>query len=131
MKEQKKNKGSVLVAESAYNAQNAQFGLVMFATTGLQFVLKMFKKTCCYLGENFFDSELQRFNRYYSTVLEVVFDRAWLSSRYFSTVLEVSLYRARCIFRPYSKYVLSEFDVCFEFVLNHNPCLDCLFLVKH
>ena len=28
-KEQKKNKGSVLVAESAYNAQNAQFGLVM------------------------------------------------------------------------------------------------------
>ena len=30
MKEQKKNKGSVLVAESAYNAQNAQFGLVMF-----------------------------------------------------------------------------------------------------
>ena len=30
-KEQKKNKGSVLVAESAYNAQNAQFGLVMSA----------------------------------------------------------------------------------------------------
>ena len=29
MKEQKKNKGSVLVAESAYNAQNSQFGLVM------------------------------------------------------------------------------------------------------
>ena len=29
MKEQKKNKGSVLIAESAYNAQNAQFGLVM------------------------------------------------------------------------------------------------------
>ena len=28
-KEQKKNKESVLVAESAYNAQNAQFGLVM------------------------------------------------------------------------------------------------------
>ena len=28
-KEQKKNKGSVLVAESACNAQNAQFGLVM------------------------------------------------------------------------------------------------------
>ena len=28
-KEQKKNKGSILVAESAYNAQNAQFGLVM------------------------------------------------------------------------------------------------------
>ena len=28
-KEQKKNKGSVLVAESADNAQNAQFGLVM------------------------------------------------------------------------------------------------------
>ena len=28
-KEQKKNKASVLVAESAYNAQNAQFGLVM------------------------------------------------------------------------------------------------------
>ena len=32
MKEQKKNKGSVLVAESAYNAQNAQFGLVMKKT---------------------------------------------------------------------------------------------------
>ena len=31
MKEQKKNKGSVLVAESAYNAQNAQFGLVRCA----------------------------------------------------------------------------------------------------
>ena len=30
MKEQKKNKGSVLVAESAYNSQNAHFGLVMF-----------------------------------------------------------------------------------------------------
>ena len=30
MKEQKKNKGSVLVAESAYNAQNAQFGLLTF-----------------------------------------------------------------------------------------------------
>ena len=29
-KEQKKNKGSFLVAESAYNAQKAQFGLVMF-----------------------------------------------------------------------------------------------------
>ena len=29
MKEQKKNKGSVLVAESAYNAQSAQFGLAM------------------------------------------------------------------------------------------------------
>ena len=28
-KEQKKYKGSVLVTESAYNAQNAQFGLVM------------------------------------------------------------------------------------------------------
>ena len=29
MKEQTKKKKSVLVAESAYNAQNAQFGLVM------------------------------------------------------------------------------------------------------
>ena len=29
MKEQTKNKGSVLVAESAYNSQNAQFSLVM------------------------------------------------------------------------------------------------------
>ena len=29
VKEQKKNEGSVLVAESAYNSQNAQFGLVM------------------------------------------------------------------------------------------------------
>ena len=28
-KEQKNNKGRVLVAETAYNAQNAQFGLVM------------------------------------------------------------------------------------------------------
>ena len=33
-KEQKKNKGSVLVAESAYNAQNAQFDLVMRAANG-------------------------------------------------------------------------------------------------
>ena len=30
MKEKKKKKGSVLDAESAYNAQNAQFGLVIF-----------------------------------------------------------------------------------------------------
>ena len=30
MKEQTKNKGSVLVAKSAYNAQNAQFGLVIY-----------------------------------------------------------------------------------------------------
>ena len=29
MEEQKNNKGSVFVAESAYNAPNAQFGLVM------------------------------------------------------------------------------------------------------
>ena len=29
IEEQKKNKGSVLVAESACSAQNAQFGLVM------------------------------------------------------------------------------------------------------
>ena len=29
MKEQKKNKGSVRVAESPYNSQNAQFGPVM------------------------------------------------------------------------------------------------------
>ena len=29
MKEEKKKKGSVLFAESAYNSQNAQFGLVM------------------------------------------------------------------------------------------------------
>ena len=28
-KEQKKNKGSVLVAESTYNTQNAQFGLLL------------------------------------------------------------------------------------------------------
>ena len=35
-KEQKKNKGSVLVAESAYNAQNAQFGLVMKVTEYLK-----------------------------------------------------------------------------------------------
>ena len=28
-KERKKNKGSVLIVESAYNAQNAKFGLVM------------------------------------------------------------------------------------------------------
>ena len=34
-KEQKKNKGSVLVAESAYNAQNAQLGLVMIIRTFL------------------------------------------------------------------------------------------------
>ena len=31
--EQKKNKGSVLVAESAYNTQNAQFGLVVHEKT--------------------------------------------------------------------------------------------------
>ena len=36
MKEQKKINGSVLVAESAYNAQNAQFGLVMLSTESNQ-----------------------------------------------------------------------------------------------
>ena len=30
MKEQKKKKGTILIAESTYNAQNAQFGLVMY-----------------------------------------------------------------------------------------------------
>ena len=29
MKDEKKNKGSVLVVESAYNSQNAHFGIVM------------------------------------------------------------------------------------------------------
>ena len=38
MKEQKKNKGNVLVPESAYNSQHAQFGLVME-------VEKLFKNT--------------------------------------------------------------------------------------
>ena len=38
MKEQKKNKGSVFVAESAYNAQNAQFGLVMSSREGTKTV---------------------------------------------------------------------------------------------
>ena len=37
-KEQKKNKGSVLVAESPYNAQNSQFGLVMRAAIGASVV---------------------------------------------------------------------------------------------
>ena len=32
MKKKKKNKGSVLVAESAYNSQNTHFGLVMIFT---------------------------------------------------------------------------------------------------
>ena len=35
IKQQKKNKGSVLVAVFAYNAQNAQFGLLMFLFLGL------------------------------------------------------------------------------------------------
>ena len=39
-KEQKENKGSVLVAESGYNAQNAQFGLVMF-------LIKLWEKKMC------------------------------------------------------------------------------------
>ena len=38
-KEQKKNKGSVFVAESAYNEQNAQFGLVIVISTFLGFLL--------------------------------------------------------------------------------------------
>ena len=40
-KEQKTNKGSVLVAESAYNAQNAQFGLVMLFTGSHIFIFKV------------------------------------------------------------------------------------------
>ena len=43
MKEQKKNKKSILFAESSNNSQNAQFGLVMFnsskmSTTFLKFI---------------------------------------------------------------------------------------------
>ena len=57
MKEQKKNKGSVLVVESAYKSQNAQFGLVKFYQ---QFLRKMaivlsqeiqkenFRNFCCF-----------------------------------------------------------------------------------
>ena len=42
--EQKKNKGSVLVAESAYNAQNVQFGLVMIKVfiKEFKFIKKIF-----------------------------------------------------------------------------------------
>ena len=35
MKEQEKNKSSVLFAESAFNSQNAQFGLLMIKTKNL------------------------------------------------------------------------------------------------
>ena len=42
-KEQKEHKGSVLVAQSGYNAQNAQFGLVMF-------LLKLWKKRCAIIS---------------------------------------------------------------------------------
>ena len=38
MKEQKKNNGSVFVAESAYNAQKAQFGLIMHLNFFLSFL---------------------------------------------------------------------------------------------
>ena len=38
MKEQKKNKGIVLVAESAYNSLNAQFDHVLFSTQILTFL---------------------------------------------------------------------------------------------
>ena len=41
MKEQKKKKGSVLDAESAYNAQNAQFGLVTFEFKLIENVLQI------------------------------------------------------------------------------------------
>ena len=37
MQEPKKNKRSVLVAESAYNSQNAQFGLMIKFETGLSY----------------------------------------------------------------------------------------------
>ena len=47
-KEQKKNKGSVIVAESAYNAQKAQFGLVMFEKLCIYFLTLTRKVT---LGE--------------------------------------------------------------------------------
>ena len=36
IREQKKNKGSVLVVESAYNSQKALFGLVMIAKSFLK-----------------------------------------------------------------------------------------------
>ena len=49
-KEQKKNKGSILVAESAYNAQNAQLGLVMYhfkiVTPKKQFRLSRVDQKC-------------------------------------------------------------------------------------
>ena len=55
-KEQKKNKGNVLVAESAYNAQNAQFGLVMRAAIGASVVrdfrLFFLSSLYCYLDLN-------------------------------------------------------------------------------
>ena len=53
MKEQKKNKGSVFVVESTYNAQNAQFGLLMF----FQQIVKIFKLQGLYnlLNDNSFD----------------------------------------------------------------------------
>ena len=50
-KEQKKNKGSVFVAESAHNAQNAQFGLLM----------ELFKNTysiATQIDANFIQSDL-------------------------------------------------------------------------
>ena len=44
MKEQKKNKESVLVAESAYNAQSAQFGLVMVKMSSFRLTCLVFTK---------------------------------------------------------------------------------------
>ena len=60
----KSEQKSVVVAESAYNAQNAQFGLVIiFWNFGLQFD-SIFLKIMLILEGNVVDSELPRVNRY-------------------------------------------------------------------
>ena len=48
IKEEKKVKGSVLVAESAYNAQNAQFGLEIFFGHELK-IKKIFYLWSCFV----------------------------------------------------------------------------------
>ena len=74
----------------------------------------------------------------------VCFDRAWDTfrpwSRYASTVHEACFDHTRSMFPPCSGYVLTVLgrisistiiSVCFEFVLDPNPCIDYSFFDEH
>ena len=82
----------------------------IFWKTGLPSVSLVFKNMLIFEKKILFDFELQRNNRYVSTVHEVCLYRP----RPCSIVLEVCFDRARSMFRPRSKYVLTVLQLCFD-----------------